>query len=144
MLLNRTLDAVMPFYRELFARYNLTEQQWRVLRVVWSNDNVTSSQLSERTLLSAPSLVTIIDRMEKKQLVKRKRSNEDRRQTFIVATKKSRALEEEVIPQVNKIQHKIENCVTTQEWLSLEQILNKFNDGMYAKSSDSAVQKKAI
>lgn len=139
MLLNRTLDAVMPFYRELFAQYDLTEQQWRVLRVVWSNENVTSSQLSERTLLSAPSLVTIIDRMEKKQLVKRKRSLEDRRQTFIVATKKSRALEAEVTPQVDKIQNNIEKCVTTQEWLSLERILKKFSDGMYANSSGEAV-----
>jgi len=40
MMLNLTLDAVMPLYRELFARYDLTEQQWRILRVLWTNDDI--------------------------------------------------------------------------------------------------------
>ena len=54
MILHCTLDAAMPDYRELFARYNLTEQQWRVL---WSSKKVTSVELSSRTLIPAPSLV---------------------------------------------------------------------------------------
>ena len=33
MILNTTLDAVMPVDRELFARFGVTEQQWRVLWV---------------------------------------------------------------------------------------------------------------
>ena len=57
MLLNRTLDGVLPAFRELFARYNVTEQQWRVLRVLWSAPKVTSAEISARTLLPAPSLV---------------------------------------------------------------------------------------
>ena len=79
MILHRTLDAVMPDYRELFARYNLTEQQWRVLRVLWSSKKVTSVELSNRTLIPAPSLVGVRDRLEKKGLVTRVRSEEDRR-----------------------------------------------------------------
>ena len=43
MILHRTLDAVMPDYRELFARYNLTEQQWRVLEEGLARQNHLSS-----------------------------------------------------------------------------------------------------
>ena len=49
MTLNRALDAVMPPYRELFSRYGLTEQQWRILRVLWTNDEITSVDLSNNT-----------------------------------------------------------------------------------------------
>lgn len=128
MILNRALDAVMPGYRELFARYNLTEQQWRILRVIWTSNNVTSAQLSERTLLSAPSLVSIIDRLEKKGWVSRVRSIDDRRQVYVVATASGRRLQEEVTPQVLEIQHAIASSVTPQEWNAMEKTLQKISD----------------
>ena len=66
MILNRALDAIMPPYRDLFSRYDLTEQQWRVLRVVWSSDKYKSVDLASHTLLATASLVGILDRLEKK------------------------------------------------------------------------------
>ena len=130
MLANRALDAVMPAYRELFARYGVTEQQWRVLRVIWTSENVTSARLSQRTLLSPPSLVNIIDRLEKKGLVSRIRNADDRRQTFIVATKEGRQLQEEVTPQVTEIQQLVQSFVTEEEWQALDVILSKITSGM--------------
>jgi DNA-binding MarR family transcriptional regulator len=38
MLLYRTLDAVMPRFRRIFNEFGLTEQQWRVLRVLWQHE----------------------------------------------------------------------------------------------------------
>ena len=129
MILHRTLDAAMPDYRELFARYNLTEQQWRVLRVLWSSKRVTSVELSNRTLIPAPSLVGVIDRLEKKDLVTRVRSVEDRRAVFVVATAQGRALEEEVSPQVAEIDQRLRACVTADEWHVMEQVLEKISAG---------------
>ena len=69
MMLYRTLDAVMPRFRKIFNDFDLTEQQWRVLRVLWETDHTTIMELSEATLLPAPSLVGIVDRLERDQLV---------------------------------------------------------------------------
>ena len=33
MMLHGVLDKIMPAYRQLFTRFGVTEQQWRVLRV---------------------------------------------------------------------------------------------------------------
>lgn len=129
MILHRTLDAVMPDYRELFARYNLTEQQWRVLRVLWSSKKVTSVELSNRTLIPAPSLVGVLDRLEKKGLVTRVRSEEDRRAVFVVATAQGQALEEEVSPQVAEIDRQLRASVTAEEWRMMEQVLEKISAG---------------
>jgi len=128
MILNRALDAIMPPYRDLFARYDLTEQQWRVLRVVWSSDKCKSVDLASHTLLAPASLVGILDRLEKKGLVSRVRSTTDRRAVYIVATAKSRELEREVSPQVTAIHEQLKGTVTDEEWQLMESKLAKFSE----------------
>lgn len=137
MILNRALDAIMPPYRDLFARYDLTEQQWRVLRVVWSSDKYKSVDLASHTLLAAASLVGILDRLEKKGLVSRVRSTTDRRAVYIVATAKSRELEREVSPQVTAIHEQLRATVTEEEWRLMETVLAKFSDAApFARLTD--------
>ncbi len=138
MILYRALDAVMPAYRELFARHDLTEQQWRVLRVIWTSDNVTSSKLSERTLLSPPSLVNIIDRLEKKGMVARIRSVEDRREIYVVATAKGRDLQEVVTPQVIAIHQRLRASVGENEWETMQATLEKIGAEINAPSQAMA------
>lgn len=137
MILNRALDSVMPPYRELFARYGLTEQQWRILRVVWTHDKVKSVDLSSQTLLAAASLVGIIDRLEKKGLVSRVRSTSDRRAVYIIATAKSRELEATVSPQVAEIQSKVYSTISEKEWIAMEKTLLKISNSLELNQSDS-------
>ncbi len=127
MILNRALDAIMPPYRDLFSRYDLTEQQWRVLRVVWSSDKYKSVDLASHTLLATASLVGILDRLEKKGLVSRVRSTTDRRAVYIVATAKSRKLEKEVSPQVTAIHEHLRSSVSAEEWQLMESILTRIS-----------------
>ena len=136
MILNRALDSVMPMYRELFSRYGLTEQQWRILRVVWTYEKVNSVDLSNKTLLATASLVGIIDRLEKKDLVSRIRSTDDRRVVYIIATAKSRKLEKEVTPQVAAIQAQERAALSAKEWASMEMILAKISDAMLVNRNE--------
>jgi len=125
MLLNRSLDAIMPPYRDLFQEFGVTEQQWRVLRVLWEQKHLTSAQISILTLLPSPSLVGILDRLEKKELVKRLRSSSDRREINITITDKGRELQSEVMPKVKKIQDQIKVILTDPEWRELNKCLEK-------------------
>ncbi len=137
MILHRALDATMPDYRELFARFNLTEQQWRVLRVLWSAKKVTSADLSSRTLLPAPSLVGILDRLEKKGLVNRVRSVKDRRSVFVIATAEGRALEAQVTPLVTEIDQRLRASVSAEEWLAMQTVLQKISNSTVAANQPS-------
>ena len=134
MILHRTLDSIMPAYRALFARYDLTEQQWRVLRSIWTSDRVTSAELSRQTLLPAPSLVGIVDRLEKKSLVSRVRAVSDRRVVYVVATPEGRKLQKEVIPRVNEIHEQIFDTVSAEEWQAMEKTLEKISQQRQATS----------
>lgn len=126
MMLYYALDATLPQYRALFQRFDVTEQQWRILRVLWNNEKITSADLSRTTLLPPPSLVGILDRLEKKGLVQRDRSSADRREVHISVTETGRTLQEEVLPLVERIQIEHRDQLSEEEWSSLEYLLQKY------------------
>jgi len=126
MMLYRTLDAVMPRFRRIFNDFGLTEQQWRVLRVLWEREAVTIKRLAELTLIPAPSLVGIVDRLERDEFVTRQRSQVDRRKVNVVLIAKGVALEHQVMPRVAKAYAQLKQSVDPETWDSvlagLEQI----------------------
>lgn len=124
MLLNTALDGVMPVYRELFARYDLTETQWRVLRVLWEAEAMSSIELARQTLIPAPSLVGVLDRLSRKGLIARQRSDSDRRLVRVVATDTGKRLGDSVMPEVERIHAFIQSRVSDTEWQALQSTLD--------------------
>ena len=126
MMLYRSLDVVMPRFRRIFNEFGLTEQQWRVLRVLWQHEQIAFKQLSDLALIPPPSLVGVVDRLTKRGLVKRRRADTDRRIVFVYATHKSRAIESKVRPLVDKAYDDLQRSVDAKTWntliASLEQI----------------------
>jgi len=119
MMLYRTLDAVMPRFRQIFSDFDLTEQQWRVLRVLWESERSTLGELSAVTLLPAPSLVGIVDRLESRGLVARKRSAEDRRKVYVQATTAGAELEAQIMPRVASAYADLKQSVDANTWAAV-------------------------
>ena len=126
MMLYQTLDAVMPPFRAIFARFGLTEQQWRVLRMLWEQDGKPLLALAEQTLIQAPSLVGVVDRLQRDGLVQRRRSRQDRRVVRICLTSRGKALKSSVTPLVDEAYERLEDTVSCGEWAELTAILRKF------------------
>ena len=124
MVLYRTLDAVMPRFRKIFNEFGLTEQQWRVLRVLWDEEALTFNRLAALTLIPPPSLVGIVDRMERAELVTRQRSEADRRKVNVVPTSQGVALEDEIMPHVARAYAELKQSVDPQTW---EQVVRGLN-----------------
>lgn len=130
MVLNVALDAIMPAYRELFARHGLTEQQWRILRVLWAEGEVTTTHLARQTLLPAPSLVGILDRLEKRGLVARTRSTADRRKVHVASTAAGRALHEAVTPALERLHAHVTGAVSVRDWQAMRDTLDRIQAAM--------------
>ncbi len=69
--------------RALLSGAGLTEQQWRVLRVVQESGSIDPTQISEKACLLLPSLTRILQKLEEKQLISRERDAEDRRRQVV-------------------------------------------------------------
>ncbi len=119
MMLYRSLDAVMPRFRRIFSEFGLTEQQWRVLRVLWQHDEIAFRELADLTLIPAPSLVGIVDRLTTSGLAERRRSATDRRHVYVHATAKGKALEAKVRPRVDQAYDELRSSVDAWTWDSL-------------------------
>ena len=116
MMLYRTLDAVMPRFRKIFNEFGMTEQQWRVLRVLWECEAETLNRLAVLTCIPAPSLVGVVDRLEKTHLVIRQRSEADRRKVNIVLTPQGAALEDDIMPRVAAVYADLKQGVEPETW----------------------------
>lgn len=119
MMLYRAIDTVLPRFRRIFSEHGLTETQWRVLRVLWDTDSRTLKQLAATTLIPAPSLVGVVDRLADHDLVMRVRDEQDRRQVFIRPTKKGKALESLVSPAVQATYRELERSLSPNTWRNL-------------------------
>ena len=125
MMLYKTLDVVMPQFRAIYSEHGITEQQWRVLRVLWEHESMPLLELADITLISPPSLVGIVDRLSKIAMVRRVRSEMDRRVVFIEITAKGKALKEEVSPRVDTIYARLENSIDAELWSKMLEAMNE-------------------
>ena len=66
--------------------------QGRILHVLWGGDGISLQELANGTGLANTTLTSMIDRMERLELVRRLPALGDRRKTLIALTEKSRAL----------------------------------------------------
>ncbi|MGI9220886.1 MAG: MarR family transcriptional regulator [Woeseiaceae bacterium] len=119
MLLYAAIDVVMPRFRLIFKEFGLTEQQWRVLRVLWDIEEISHSELARITLIPAPSLVGIIDRLGKMQLVERRQSGLDRRVVLIATTVQGRELREQMMPAVQQSYFELRDSIDDDTWRAL-------------------------
>jgi len=125
MMLYSTLHAVMPRFRRIFKKFGLTEQQWRVLRVLWEIDRMPFQELANITLIPAPSLVGVIDRLGNNGLVERQRSETDRRVVYIQATSIGQELGEKVRPEVVRVYDELQASVDPLIWKHLVDGMDK-------------------
>lgn len=100
MALLRTREAVLGRFRAVLAEYDLTEQQWRVLRALDEQDGLEISLLAETCWISPPSMSGILKRLEARELVARTANAADGRSTLIGLTRGSKALIRQIKPRV--------------------------------------------
>lgn len=119
MRLYAALDVVMPRFRRIFKDVGITEQQWRVLRVLWEVESISQSALANLCRIPPPSLVGVLDRLQNMQMIERQRSAEDRRVMHVSATRKGRELRDVVIPAVQQSYFELKASVDDETWRSL-------------------------
>src|SRR4029453_18362861 len=87
--LMRTADLVRRTIAGIVGPYDLTPQQYNVLRILRGagQAGLPTLEIPERMVEQAPGITRLLDRLEKKTWVERERSQEDRRQVICRITK---------------------------------------------------------
>ena len=89
-LLLQAREAVMVHTRPSLRQHGLSDQQWRVLRVLGEHAHepggIETGRVAREAYLLGPSLTGVLARMERDGLIARERSTEDARRTVVWAT----------------------------------------------------------
>ena len=88
----RARERVMGPIRTLLSDVDLTEQPWRVLRVVQESGAIDPTQIAEQACLLLPSLTRILQKLEDKKMISRARDQLDRRKQVITITPSGEAV----------------------------------------------------
>ncbi|HDH03285.1 MAG TPA: homoprotocatechuate degradation operon regulator HpaR, partial [Actinobacteria bacterium] len=99
LLLLRAREAVMQRFRPILAEFDVTEQQWRVLRVLADESELAITQVAEQCVLLGPSVTRIVKALEDRELVRRRIDGGDRRRILVSITGQGRDLVDAVTPQ---------------------------------------------
>lgn len=92
-IVNRTARAfVKAFDTELRNKVGITFGQWKVIVMLVNQNGLTQKEIADRLGLEGPTLIPVIDKMEKVGLVIRKVDADDRRNNRIYRTEKADAL----------------------------------------------------
>jgi DNA-binding MarR family transcriptional regulator len=92
--LRQIIHAVDVYSRKLRTQYRITAPQLVCLNAICQNGSLTTTQIAGRVHLSPSTVVGILDRLEKQELIQRARDTKDRRLVNVTATDEGRRLVE--------------------------------------------------
>ena len=107
----------------------LTSSQFDVIATLGDTEGMTCRELSEKTLVTKGTLTGVLDRLEKKGMIIRVPSREDRRSIFIRLTPKGNARFREVFPaHIQYMKPYFERALTASEVRKLHELLLRLKD----------------
>ncbi|CAN5762085.1 hypothetical protein BH23THE1_BH23THE1_24410 [soil metagenome] len=135
--------------QELRKKFGITFGQWKVI-IILANDatGLTQREIADKLALEGPTLIPIIDKLEKDSFVIRKIDPRDRRINRILLTEKAHGFLDdtiECVSQIKKIsldQISEEDISTTKK--TLEQMWLNLQDKFNLNSSEEIKQKRDL
>ena len=91
---------VTQAYTPMLTALGITYPQYLVLMVLWEKDNQPVNDIAHRLLLETNTVTPLLQRMEKLDLVSRRKGEQDKRQQIVSLTEKGKVMEEEAYAQI--------------------------------------------
>jgi len=124
-LLLQARESVMTHTRPSLREHGLSDQQWRVLRVLGEHGTVETGRVAREAYILGPSLTGVLARMERDGLIRRERDSADQRRTVVEATAKGAKLVEKLSHTVEAHYSWMEKSLGKQKLAQLYQLLDE-------------------
>jgi DNA-binding MarR family transcriptional regulator len=125
--LSKKLTRIINIY---LKPYNITTEQWSVLRTLSESDETSQKELSQRSDKDQATLTKILDLLVKHELVERLPNPADRRSFLIKITVKGGKIVNEVTPYLEKIYLKITHEISEEELVKYREVLLSLEDNI--------------
>ncbi len=120
---NAIRHAFMFYLRQ--KKIKLTPEQFIVLKRVYREKKMTQNEIACYFLRDNASITRVLDGLEKKHLIERIRSKEDRRVNYIHVTAQGEAFLKSLFPHAETLNQLLLDDVSPEELSLLKKVLDK-------------------
>ena len=99
---SKTSKKMADMFNERLIPLGVTRVQWMAMYYLLKYGDMSQKELGEWMDIKESTVARLLDRMEEDGLIKRTKSSEDRRVTYIKLTHKGRDRIEELLPEGQK------------------------------------------
>ena len=124
ILCSAELKMKQHFQRKI-KLFGITPEQWAILSRLFEEDGISQKELSEKTLKDQAALTRTLDRMEKRELIKREASPNDRRSFLVHLTDAGQIMRSEIEPIVEECHEVAMKGFTEEEVKVLKKLLRR-------------------
>lgn len=132
LVLTRALYSIKKRVEEDIKSLGLNPTEFAVLELVYSKGDQPIQKIVEKVLIASSSITYVVDKLEEKELIKRKACPKDRRITYVAITQTGTDLMDAVFPKHRLAIKDICAGLTTNEKKVMIEHLKKL--GYYAQS----------
>jgi homoprotocatechuate degradation regulator HpaR len=123
----RARERVMGPLRAMLVSAEVTEQQWRVLRVLQERGPLDPTRIAEQAVLLLPSLTRILQKLEEKGYLSRQQDKTDRRKQIVRITPSGAALIEANIDASIALLEQVRTRMGADRYEALLDLLNELD-----------------
>lgn len=121
-------EALMTQFRPILNQANITDQQWRIIRLLAENGTLDFQDLANQTCILRPSLTGILTRLEKAGLAVRLKPSNDQRRVYLKLTHEGEKLYQTIGAQVDERYDAIEAVFTKEKLADLKKLLSDLSN----------------
>jgi len=125
LLLLQARERVISHFRPILNANGVTEQQWRIVRVLYEVPSLEPREIVELCRISSPSMAGVLARMEELGLVARRRLPHDQRRVRVSLTARARTMAARMAPQIDATYRRIEQTVGAEFHQRFERMLDQ-------------------
>jgi MarR family 2-MHQ and catechol resistance regulon transcriptional repressor len=118
----RSGDSLSSGINLILSKNSLTQSQFNVLDALFHLGNLTQKELGKKLLKSGGNITMVIDNLEKRGLVKRRRGEKDRRTFAVHLTVEGRNKIKSVLPRIVKFINEEINILTSKEQYEIQKM----------------------
>lgn len=127
-LIRRSHQISWALFLNECSPFNLTPVQYAALAAIQAHEGTDATRLSAMIAFDRATIGNVLERLEKRGLIRRDASSTDRRQKLLFLTGSGQQLLTEVTPYVERVQERILAPLNTDERQTLMQLLTKLTD----------------
>ena len=117
--------AFKRFDRNVAAVHGLRRVEFTVLVLIDSNPDVTAKKLGNALGIAAPNMTVMLDRLERRELLRRVKSEADGRAQHVILTRKGKALAAKAEMAAATAEEELLDCFTAAERAMLFELLQR-------------------